>query len=87
MAAPWKMQQKDKNGMLAFPVSMFSQAKLYMRHDMSVLQREEYIHAVLCLQSLPPKADQTKYPGVKNRYDDFVLTHETQALHLHSTVS
>lgn len=57
------------------------------RHDMTIPQREEYIQAVLCLQSLPPKADQKKYPGVKNRYDDFVLTHETQAFHLHSTVS
>jgi hypothetical protein len=56
------------------------------RHDLSIAQREEYIRAVLCLQSLPPKADKTKYPGVNNRYDDFVLTHETQAMHLHSTV-
>ncbi|KAF2867040.1 hypothetical protein BDV95DRAFT_631483 [Massariosphaeria phaeospora] len=54
-------------------------------HDMTVAHREEYIAAVLCLQSKPPKADQAKYPGVMNRYDDFVLTHETQAMHLHST--
>lgn len=54
-------------------------------HDMTIPQREEYIQAVLCLQSKPPKADQKKYPGVRNRYDDFVLTHETQATHLHST--
>ncbi|KAF2799260.1 Di-copper centre-containing protein [Melanomma pulvis-pyrius CBS 109.77] len=54
-------------------------------HDLSVAQREEYIRAVLCLQSLPPKADKKKYPGLNNRYDDFVLTHETQAFHLHST--
>lgn len=53
---------------------------------MTIAQREEYIQAVLCLQSKPPKADQKKYPGVRNRYDDFVLTHETQATHLHSTV-
>jgi tyrosinase len=57
-----------------------------IRHDMTIPQREEYIQAVLCLQTLPPKADKTKYPGVMNRYDDFVLTHETQAMHLHSTV-
>lgn len=56
-------------------------------HDLTVPQREEYIRAVLCLQSKPPKADTKKYPGVLNRYDDFVLTHETQAMHLHSTVS
>ncbi|KAF1993505.1 Di-copper centre-containing protein [Amniculicola lignicola CBS 123094] len=54
-------------------------------HDLSIAQREEYIRAVLCLQSKPPKADTKKYPGVLNRYDDFVLTHETQASHLHST--
>ncbi|KAF2638844.1 Di-copper centre-containing protein [Massarina eburnea CBS 473.64] len=54
-------------------------------HDLTVAQREEYIRAVLCLQSKPPKANQTEYPGVMNRYDDFVLTHETQAMHLHST--
>lgn len=54
-------------------------------HDLTVAQREEYIRAVLCLQSLPPKADKKKYPGLNNRYDDFVLTHETQAHHLHST--
>lgn len=58
-----------------------------VRHDLSVVEREEYIRAVLCLQSKPPKADQKLYPGVMNRYDDFVLTHETQATHLHSTVS
>ncbi|KAF2744627.1 Di-copper centre-containing protein [Sporormia fimetaria CBS 119925] len=54
-------------------------------HDLTVPQREEYIRAVLCLQSKPPKADTDKYPGVLSRYDDFVLTHETQASHLHST--
>lgn len=57
------------------------------RHDLTIPQREEYIRAVLCLQSKPPRADKTKYPGLMNRYDDFVLTHETQAMHLHSTVS
>lgn len=81
------MQPKDKNGMILLLAVSILHAELYTRHDMSIPQREEYIRAVLCLQSLPPKADQIKYPGVKNRYDDFVLTHETQAMHLHSTVS
>ncbi|CAI6333741.1 unnamed protein product [Periconia digitata] len=60
-------------------------AKRQEWHDLSIAQREEYIRAVICLQSKPPKANQTQYPGVMNRYDDFVLTHETQAMHLHST--
>ena len=59
---------------------------MFYRHDLTIPQREEYIRAVLCLQSMPPKADQKKYPGLMTRYDDFVLTHETQAMHLHSTV-
>ncbi|ORY12827.1 hypothetical protein BCR34DRAFT_481904 [Clohesyomyces aquaticus] len=53
--------------------------------DLTVPQREEYIAAVLCLQSKPPKADTAKYPGTLSRYDDFVLSHETLAFHLHST--
>jgi hypothetical protein len=68
-------------------IPLLNDPNLPKRHDMTIPQREEYIRAVLCLQSLPPKADKTKYPGVMNRYDDFVLTHETQAFHLHSTVS
>ncbi|KAH7381499.1 hypothetical protein DE146DRAFT_637229 [Phaeosphaeria sp. MPI-PUGE-AT-0046c] len=60
-------------------------AKRQEWHDLTIPQREDYIRAVLCLQAKPPKADQKKYPGVMNRYDDFVLTHETQAMHLHST--
>ncbi|KAF2656373.1 Di-copper centre-containing protein [Lophiostoma macrostomum CBS 122681] len=54
-------------------------------HDLTEPQKKEYISAVLCLQKKPPKANTTQYPGVLNRYDDFVLTHETQAFHLHST--
>ncbi|KAF2185557.1 Di-copper centre-containing protein [Zopfia rhizophila CBS 207.26] len=54
--------------------------------DLSVPQREEYIRAVLCLQSKPPKlASKAKYPGALSRYDDFVATHETYAMELHST--
>ena len=56
------------------------------RGDLSIDQRKEYIKAVLCLQSRPPKAPKDKYPGVLNRYDDFVVTHMTLAGQLHSTV-
>lgn len=86
-----RMQRGDRNGTCTSK-SSYTQVTVIitlslLRHDLSVAQREEYIRAVLCLQSLPPKADKTKYPGVNNRYDDFVLTHEMQAMHLHSTVS
>jgi len=48
-------------------------------------QRIEYTTAVLCLQSKPPKSPRDLYPGALSRYDDFVATHETMALELHST--
>ena len=58
-----------------------------VRSDLSVAEREEYIKAVLCLQSKPAKAPKDKVPGAKSRYDDFVATHATQAMMLHDTVS
>lgn len=52
--------------------------------DLSVPEREEYIRAVLCLQSLPSKAPKDQVPGARSRFDDFVATHITQAFDLHS---
>ncbi|ORY69010.1 uncharacterized protein BCR38DRAFT_406885 [Pseudomassariella vexata] len=53
--------------------------------DLTVSQREEYIAAVLCLQSKPPISPRDKYPGALSRYDDFVANHMTFAMQLHST--
>lgn len=49
-------------------------------------EREEYIDAVLCLQSLPSIATEGAAPGALSRFDDFVATHMTQAMMLHSPV-
>jgi tyrosinase len=54
------------------------------RSDLSVDERKEYIRAVLCLQSKPPKAPKDQAPGSLSRFDDFVATHMTQAPMLHS---
>jgi tyrosinase len=35
----------------------------------------------------PSKLDQTRYPGAKTRYDDFVAVHMNQTLNIHGTVS
>ncbi|KAB5562845.1 hypothetical protein GE09DRAFT_1109963 [Coniochaeta sp. 2T2.1] len=53
--------------------------------DLSVPEREEYIKAVLCLQSKPPKVPKSVAPGAKSRFDDFVAFHMTQAMVLHDT--
>ncbi|KAH8901803.1 Di-copper centre-containing protein [Coniochaeta sp. PMI_546] len=53
--------------------------------DLSVAERQEYIKAVLCLQSKPPKVSKSIAPGAKSRFDDFVAFHMTQAMMLHDT--
>lgn len=56
------------------------------RSDLSVAEREEYIDAVLCLQSKPSIAPEGEAPGSLSRFEDFVATHMTQAMMLHSPV-
>lgn len=52
--------------------------------DLSVAEREDYIKAVLCLQSKPSKAPKGEVPGALSRFDDFVATHMMQSPMLHS---
>lgn len=53
---------------------------------MSLEQREDYVGAVLCLQSAP-SLYAGQVPGAKSRFDDFVATHQAQTNHIHGTVS
>ena len=50
---------------------------------MSKDDRRSYIKAVLCLMEKPPR--MTGLPGVKSRYDDFVVAHMNQTLYIHVT--
>ncbi len=45
------------------------------RSDLTVAERQDYIKAVLCLQSKPPKVSKAIAPGAKSRFDDFVAFH------------
>ena len=58
-----------------------------IRSDLSVQEREDYINAVLCLQSKPSQIPKGQVPGALSRFDDFVATHITQAPMLHDPVS
>ena len=58
-----------------------------LRSDLSVTEREDYVKAVLCLQSKPARAPADEFPGARNRFDDFVAFHMTQAMMLHDPVS
>ncbi|KAL7627948.1 hypothetical protein AAE478_002144 [Parahypoxylon ruwenzoriense] len=54
--------------------------------DLSNEEREEYVAAVKCLMKLPPKSDQTRFPGALSRFDDFVAYHMTHAMKLHDNL-
>lgn len=63
---------------------------LAIRREWDSLSRREkldYINAVKCLHKLPAKTPASVAPGAKSRYDDLVVTHIQQSLHLHGTVS
>ncbi|KAF2772171.1 tyrosinase [Teratosphaeria nubilosa] len=51
--------------------------------------RKSFTDAVTCLYGLPPRymtSDQaSSYPGVKNRYDEYVATHINYTLNIHDT--
>jgi tyrosinase len=53
--------------------------------DLPVKQREEYIEAVLWLQSLPAKSGSGA-TGARSRFDDFLAVHIKQTDYIHGTV-
>lgn len=61
-------------------------AKLSDRGDITAAEKKAYIAAMLCLMGKPSKLDNTRFPGAKSRYDDFVVVHINQTLSIHGTV-
>ncbi|ORY64814.1 tyrosinase central domain-containing protein [Pseudomassariella vexata] len=55
--------------------------------DLSIRQREDYVNAVLCLQSLPPISDNVTVPGARSRFDDFVAVHIKMSGSIHATAN
>jgi tyrosinase len=45
--------------------------------------RREYIKAMLCMMDKKPRL--TQFPGVTNRYEDFVAVHINQTQYIHGT--
>jgi tyrosinase len=64
----------------------FTDCLILSRSDLSVPEREDYIKAVLCLQSLPARHDSKAVPGAKSRFDDFVAVHINLTTSVHGTV-
>ncbi|KAK2009287.1 tyrosinase central domain-containing protein [Colletotrichum eremochloae] len=50
-------------------------------------ERRDYISAVQCLASKPPRYSSSVVPGAKSRYDDFVATHIQQTMNIHGTAN
>lgn len=42
------------------------------RGELKKAERIDYIDAVLCMQGKPQQLPRKEYPGVQNRFDDFV---------------
>ena len=59
---------------------------LAIRREYGSLSREErldYVNAVLCLQSLPPRTPANVSSGARSRFDDFTVVHIQQTLDIH----
>ncbi|WYZ39601.1 hypothetical protein EsH8_III_001515 [Colletotrichum jinshuiense] len=54
---------------------------------LSTNEKLDYIKAVKCLQSKPPRTPASEAPGAKTRFDDFVATHINQTLTIHYTAN
>ncbi len=66
--------------------AFYRNTNIVNRSDLSEMQRQEYVAAVNCLTKLPPRSNQTKFPGALSRFDDFVAFHMTHAMQLHDNL-
>ncbi|KAJ5598168.1 hypothetical protein N7537_008252 [Penicillium hordei] len=53
--------------------------------ELTPAERIEYTDAVRCMQWQPQQLPRGEFPGVRNRFDDFVATHLNYTLHTHLT--
>jgi hypothetical protein len=72
--------------MVHLPLQLDIQWLTIRRSDLSILQRGDYIDAVLCLGKKPARTPSAIAAGAKSRHDDFVVTHIQQTRTIHFTV-
>lgn len=66
---------------------LFHKTNIIPRGDLSVGDKLAYIAAVKCLINRPSQYDRNQYPGARTRFDDFVIVHMKQTLHIHGTAN
>ncbi|EAW24774.1 putative polyphenol monooxygenase [Aspergillus fischeri NRRL 181] len=74
-------------GVIASPVLPCKLLDARVRREWSSLtqlERRDYIDALFCLRSLPSVLPNEEYPGVQDRFDDFVATHINYTSHIHN---
>ncbi|GIJ81712.1 hypothetical protein Asppvi_000212 [Aspergillus pseudoviridinutans] len=74
-------------GVVAIPALPCTLVNALVRREWSVLtrlERRDYIDALFCLRSLPSILPNEQYPGVRDRFDDFVATHINYTSHIHN---
>ncbi|RDW70869.1 tyrosinase family protein [Aspergillus mulundensis] len=74
----------------AGPAPLCNAETASVRKEWSALTPDEqlgYIDAVWCLRGLPSHISNTEYPGVRDRYDDFVATHINLSMTIHRSAS
>lgn len=57
------------------------------RGALSETERLDYISALQCLMTQPPRTPSSLAPGAKSRYDDFQVTHMNQMMSIHNTAN
>lgn len=67
------MKLAGKNGLCWTSTPYSSLCVLtYRRGELTPSQRIDYTDAVLCMQKQPQHLPREEFPGVRNRFDDFV---------------
>ena len=84
-----KKSSSVKNGLSLSSLWSFLLTLVFLRrYTLSNTEKQNYLDAVTCLSRKPSLPEiHSKFPGTRNRYDDFVAVHANQAPYIHWVVS
>ncbi|KAE8153924.1 hypothetical protein BDV25DRAFT_136491 [Aspergillus avenaceus] len=68
-ADPYILEVKIVEGYSRFPLGS------WLTRELDQSEKKEYIDAIWCLRHLPSHLPSKEYPGARDRWDDFVVSH------------